>query len=305
MRTIWKGTISFGLVTIPVALGIATQRSDPRFRTLDRESLQPIRQQMFAPSRGEVVAREDTVKGFEIGKDRFLTISDEELESLQAERRRTIDIEAFVDADEVDPVYYDRTYYLVPQDGGEKPYALLLQAMKDTNKAAVGRIVLSSKEYLALLRPAGDSLAIELMFYPEDVRSNDEIEEQVRGTELKKPELEMAKQLVESLASPFEPEQYENEHKKQFLELVQRKLSGEDVVVVADEPEAVPVPDLMSALKASLDQAKSSKRSGATAGGGANGAGAEDEAPAETEAKPRKKRAARKRKAEEAPASKS
>lgn len=288
MRTIWKGTISFGLVTIPVALGIATQRSDPRFRTLDRESLQPIRQQMFAPSRGEVVAREDTVKGYEVGKDRFLTISDEEMESLQAERRRTIDIEAFVDADEVDPVYYDRTYYLVPQDGGEKPYALLLQAMKDTNKSAVGRIVLSSKEYLALLRPAGDSLAIELMFYPEDVRAKDEIEEQVRGTQLKKPELEMAKQLVESLASPFEPQQYENEHKKQFLELIERKLSGEDVVVVADEPEPAAVPDLMSALKASLDQAKSSRRSGAN--GDAAGDG-DEPAP--------KKRAPRKKKAEE------
>jgi DNA end-binding protein Ku len=297
MRTIWKGTISFGLVNIPIALGLATQRSDPKFRTLDRESLQPIRQQLFSPARGETVAREDTVKGFEVGKDRFLTVTDEELESLQAERRRSIDIEAFVDLSDVDPVYFDRTYYLQPQDNAEKPYALLLQAMKDTGKAAVGKIVLSSKEYLALLRPAGDALAVELLFYPEDVRPKDEIEDQVRGTDLKPAELEMAKQLVESLSRPFEPGEYENEHKREFLALVERKLAGEDVVVVADEPELTPVPDLMSALKASLEQAKGSRRSGAkaAANGGStasappDGADRADGAPSKPKRAPRKK----------------
>jgi DNA end-binding protein Ku len=296
VRTIWKGTISFGLVNIPIALGMATQRSDPRFRTLDRESLQPIRQQFYSPARGETVDREDTVKGFEVSKDRYLTISDEELQSLQAERRRTIDIDAFVDLDEIDPVYYDRTYYLMPQEHAEKPYALLLQAMKETNKAAVGRIVISSKEYLALVRPAGDALAIELLFYPEDVRPKDEIEDRVRGTEIKAAELEMAKQLVESLAEPFEPTQYQNEHKRQFLELVNRKLAGEEVVVAAEEPPAAPVPDLMSALKASLEQAKGARRSGVAveSNGGARADGAEDA----QKAKP-KRRAPRRKKAEE------
>jgi DNA end-binding protein Ku len=300
MRTIWKGTISFGLVNIPIALGLATQRSDPRFRTLDRETGQPIRQQLFSPARGETIDRDETVKGFEVSKDRYLTVSDEEIASLQAERRRTIDIDAFVDLTDVDPVYFDRTYYLQPQEHAEKPYALLLQAMKDTGKAAVGKIVISQKEYLALLRPSGDALVVELLFYPEDVRPKDEIEEQVRGAGLKKPELEMAKQLVESLAQPFDPKSYQNEHKRQFLELIERKLAGEEVVVVADEPEAAPVPDLMSALKASLEQAKGAKRSGAPAGSNGGNSADGDEAGAP---KP-KRRAPRKKKAEE-PASKS
>ena len=300
MRTIWKGTISFGLVNIPIALGLATQRTDPRFRTLDRETGQPIRQQLFSPARGETIDRDETIKGYEVSKDRYLTVTDEEIASLQAERRRTIDIDAFVDLEDVDPVYYDRTYYLQPQELAEKPYALLLRAMKETGKAAVGKIVISQKEYLALLRPSGDALVIELLFYPEDVRPKEEIEEQVRGADIKGPELEMAKQLVESLSQSFEPTAYQNEHKRQFLELVERKLAGEEVVVVAEEPEAAPVPDLMSALKASLEQAKSSRRSGARAD--SNGDPSEDgDAPAK--AKP-KRRSPRKKKAEE-PAGKS
>jgi DNA end-binding protein Ku len=258
MRAIWKGTISFGLVNIPIALGLATKRSDPSFRTLDRESLQPVKQQLFAPARGEVVDRDDTVKGFEVSKDSYLPITDEELDSVAVERRRTIDILAFVDAAEVDPVYFDRSYYLEPQEHAQKPYSLLVQAMKESGKAALGKIVISSKEYLALLRPSGDALVIELLFYPEDVRDKEEIEEGVRDTEVSEEELNMARQLVDSLSRPFEPERYENEHKRLVLELVERKLAGEEVPVPAEEPEPQPVPDLMAALKASIDQAKGS-----------------------------------------------
>lgn len=256
MRAIWKGTISFGLVNIPIALGIATKRSDPSFRMLDSETLQPVRQQLFSPGRGETISREDTVKGFEVSKDSFLPISDEELDSVAVERRRTIDILAFVDADEIDPVYYDRTYYLEPQEHAQKPYSLLLRAMNETGKAAIGKIVLSSKEYLALLRPSGDALVVELLFYPEDVRSKDEIEEKVRDEAVTEPELAMATQLVDSLTKPFEPESYENEHKRLVLEMVERKLEGEEVPVTAEEAEPQPVPDLMAALKQSIDRAK-------------------------------------------------
>ena len=171
MRSIWKGTISFGLVNIPIALGVATQRSDPKFRTLDAESGQPIRQQMVSAARDDaVVERTETVKGYEVGKGQFVVVTDEELDSVAVERRRTIDIVSFIDIDEVDPVYYDRTYYVAPQEAANKPYTLLLEALKETGKAAVGKIVLSSKEHLVLLRPSGDALAIELLFYPEDVR---------------------------------------------------------------------------------------------------------------------------------------
>jgi DNA end-binding protein Ku len=256
MRAIWKGTISFGLVNIPIALGLATGRSDPSFRTLDRESLQPVKQQLFSPSREEVVSRDDTIKGFEVSKDRYLAITDEELESVSVQRRRTIDILAFVDAAEIDPVYYDRTYYLDPQEHAAKPYSLLLRAMRDAGKAALGKIVLSSKEHLVLLRPSGDALVVELLFYPEDVRSKAEIEERVRDTEIRDEELAMAEQLIESLARPFDPKAYENEHKRLVLELVERKLAGEEVPVAVEEPAAAPVPDLMAALKASIEQAK-------------------------------------------------
>lgn len=292
MRSLWKGTISFGLVNIPISLGVATQRSDPRFRTLDRETLQPIRQQMVAPSTGEVIDREDTVKGYEVAKDQFLPISDEELESVSVERRRTIDLVAFVDAEEVDPVFYDRSYYLDPQEGAQKPYALLLEAMRRTGKAALGKIVLSSREHLALIRPAGDALVVELLFYPEDVRPKDEIEDRVRETEVKDAEVAMAEQLVESLSRGFDPEEFENEHKRAVLALIERKLAGEELPVPAEAPAPAPVPDLMAALKASIDQAKGEKRTGGRRTAPAGGNGVADGDGEAAPAAPRKKRAA-------------
>jgi DNA end-binding protein Ku len=265
MRSIWKGTISFGLVNIPIALGVATQRSDPKFRTLDAETNQPIRQQMVSSARDDaVVERTETVKGYEVGKGQFVVVTDEELESVAVERRRTIDIISFIDIDEVDPVYYDRTYYVAPQEASNKPYTLLLEALKQTGKAAVGKLVLSSKEHLVLLRPSGDALAIELLFYPEDVRisSREEIEDVVHDTKVAKPELEMAKQLVESLSRPFEPSEFENEHKRDLMALIEKKLAGEEIEVAPEPEERQPVPDLMAALQASLDQAKDEKRKG-------------------------------------------
>jgi DNA end-binding protein Ku len=265
MRSIWKGTISFGLVNIPIALGVATQRSDPKFRTLDAETNQPIRQQMVSGARDDaVVDRTETVKGYEVGKGQFVVVTDEELESVAVERRRTIDIVSFIDIEEVDPVYYDRTYYVAPQDAANKPYTLLLEALKQTGKAAVGKIVLSSKEHLVLLRPAGDALAIELLFYPEDVRlsTRDEIEEIVHDTKVAKPELEMAMQLVESLSRPFEPSEFENEHKRDLMALIEKKLAGEQIEVAPEPEQREPVPDLMAALQASLEQAKGDKRKG-------------------------------------------
>jgi DNA end-binding protein Ku len=256
MRSIWKGTISFGLVNIPISVGIATQRTDPKFRTLDRETLQPIRQQLFSPARGEVVDREDTIKGYEVSKDQFLPVTEDELEAVAVERRRTIDLVSFVDIEEVDPVFYDRSYYLEPQEGASKPYALLVEAMKRTGKAALGKIVMSSREHVVLLRPAGDALVAELLFYPEDVRPKEEIDERVREVEVTDQELAMATQLVESLARRFDPDEFENEHKRETLALIERKLSGEEVVVQAEAPAVEPVPDLMAALKASIDQAK-------------------------------------------------
>ena len=265
MRSIWKGTISFGLVNIPIALGVATQRSDVKFRTLDAETNQPIRQQMVSSARDDaVVERTETVKGYEVGKGQFVVVTDEELESVAVERRRTIDIVSFIDIEEVDPVYYDRTYYVAPQEAASKPYTLLLEALKETSKAAVGKIVLSSKEHLVLLRPSGDALAVELLFYPEDVRlsTQEEIEEIVHDTKVAKAELDMAKQLVESLSRSFDPGDFENEHKRDLMALIEKKLAGEEIQVAPEPEQREPVPDLMAALQASLDQAKDTKRKG-------------------------------------------
>jgi DNA end-binding protein Ku len=259
MRSIWKGTISFGLVNIPIALGVATQRSDVKFRTLDAETNQPIRQQMVSSARDDaVVERTETVKGYEVGKGQFVVISDEELESVAVERRRTIDIVSFIDIGEVDPVYYDRTYWVAPQEAAAKPYTLLLEALKRTGKAAVGKIVLSSKEHLVLLRPSGEALAIELLFYPEDVRagSRDEIEEVVQATDVSDAELGMAEQLVESLSRPFDPEEFENEHKRDLMQLIERKLAGEEITAAPEPEKREQAPDLMAALQASLAQAQ-------------------------------------------------
>ncbi|MBA2505972.1 MAG: Ku protein [Thermoleophilaceae bacterium] len=298
MRSMWKGTISFGLVNIPIALGVATQRSDPKFRTLDEKTLQPIRQQLFSPARGdegETISRDETVKGYEVSKDTFVVVSDEELESVAVERRRTIDIVAFVDQSEVDPVYFDRSYYVAPQENAEKPYALLLEAMKATGKAALGKIVLSSREHLALLRPAGDALVIELLFYPEDVREKDEIEETVEGVKVTKAELDMAEELVDSLTQSFEPEQFSNEHKDELMALIEKKVAGEEITIAEEADEPAPVPDLMAALKASLDQKKPEETSSAGRGEAASSKTETVKKAAAKKKEPAKKPAAKKK----------
>ena len=259
MRSIWKGTISFGLVNIPIALGIATKRSDPSFRTLDAQTMQPIQQQLYAPGRDETISRDETIKGYEVAKGQFIPITDEELESVAVERRRTVDILAFVDMDEIDPVYYDRSYYIDPQETAQKPYALLVEAMRESGKVAIGKFVLTGKEHLVVLRPSGDSLVMEILFYPEDVRSKEEIDEKVKGAKVTAAERKMAEQLIESLTKPFDPSEYENEHKRDLLALIEAKAAGVEIPPAPEPVEPQAVPDLMAALKASLEQAQTDK----------------------------------------------
>ncbi len=303
MRAIWKGTISFGLVNIPIAIGIATQRSDPKFRTLDAEKLEPIRQQLYSPARDETIERTETVKGYEVSKGSFVVVTDEELESVAVERRRTIDMLAFIDADEVDPVYFDRSYYTEPQENAEKPYALLVKTLEETGKVGVGKLVLSAKEHLVLLRPSGEALVIELLFYPEDVRSKKEIEDRISSTKVTKAELDMARELVESLAKPFDPDEYENEHKRELMQMIERKVAGEEVTAPVEEAaEPTPVPDLMAALKASIEQ---SKEKAPTKTAKANGAGAKKSPKKRSTAKkPAAKKTAAKKTAAKKPAAK-
>ncbi len=254
MRAIWNGFISFGLVTIPVSVGLAQQRSDISFRTLSRETLQPVKQKRWDPERDVEVGPAETVKGWEVSKGRYLPVEDEELERFAARQEKTIQILGFVELSEVDPVYFERAYWLEPQERAERPYALLQKAMEGSERAALGRFVLSTKEHLVLLRPAGGMLALQTLYYPEDVRVRDqrEIGERLAGVEVSAEELTMAEQLVEGLARPFAPEEYPNETRASLLEFLEAKAGGEEIAEPEEAREPAPVVDLMAALKASL-----------------------------------------------------
>jgi DNA end-binding protein Ku len=257
-RAIWSGAISFGLVNIPVKLYSAVSRKTVRFHQIDAESGARVRQKRVGPD-GEEIAYEQIVKGYEIGPDRYVTISPEELEALEPQKTRTIDIEDFVDLDQIDPIYYDHPYYLAPDTGASKAYRLLVDAMEDSGKVAVARVVLRSKEHLVAIRPRDGALAMETMLFADEVIAAESLEELAAGdgdVQTSDRELAMANQLIESLASDFEPGKYRDEYRERVLDLIERKAQGETIVI--EEPEAAPqeVPDLMAALEASIASAK-------------------------------------------------
>lgn len=256
MRPIWKGFVSFGLVTIPVGVGIAQDRSrDVSFRTLSRETLRPVKQKRWDVDRDVEVTADETVKGYEFTKGQFVPVEDEELERFAARQEKTIEILQFVDVAEVDPVYFERAYWVEPQERAERPYALLVAAMERTGRAAIGRFVLSTKEHLVLLRPHRGALTLETLHYPEDIRARDldGIVERVGGVEVKGAELDMAEQLVESLSKPFDPAAYPNETRAALLAFLDAKAAGTPQAEEASlEQATAPVVDIMAALKASL-----------------------------------------------------
>jgi DNA end-binding protein Ku len=257
-RAIWSGAISFGLVNIPVKLYSAVSRKTVRFHQLDSEDNQRIQQKRVNPRTGEEVAYENLVKGYEIGPDRYVVITPEELEGLEPEKTRTIDIEDFVDLDEIDPIFYDHPYYLAPDTGAGKAYKLLLDAMKESNKVAIARVVLRQKEHLVAIRPRDDILTMETLLFADEVIDPDkldEIPEAVDGKTTKK-ELQMAQQLIDSLSSDFEPAKYRDEYRDRVLDMIERKAQGEEIVIEAPKEEPKKVPDLMAALEASIAGAK-------------------------------------------------
>ncbi len=214
MRTTWNGSISFSLVTIPVGLAPATKpsarASDVAFRQLHRECHSPIKNRRWCPVHEREVSPEEIVKGWEIAKGQFVIVEDADLEAIERHNTsRTIEIERFVPLGEVDPIYFDRTYFLVPAGApaGRRPYALLLNVMKEEAVGAIGRFVLAGKEKLCLIRPKGDALALETLFVAEDVYSQAEIDEATEATDVKRAELDLARQLVESLVGTFEPKE--------------------------------------------------------------------------------------------------
>jgi DNA end-binding protein Ku len=256
-RSIWTGAISFGLVTVPVKLYSAVNRKTVRFNQLNAQTGSRIAQKRVDASTGEEVAYEDLVKGYEIASDRYVVIEPGELESVQPAKTKTIDIEDFVDLADIDPIFYDHPYYLAPAAGGAKPYRLLLEAMRETEKVAIAKVVIRQKESLVAIRALQDHDVLEMatMLFADEVVDPDRLDDIPAADDVKMNdrELAIAKQLVESLAGEFEPEKYHDTYREAVLEMIERKAAGEEIAIQPEAEEAAPVPDLMSALKASLD----------------------------------------------------
>ncbi|HEY7207072.1 MAG TPA: Ku protein [Gaiellaceae bacterium] len=260
MRTIWNGSISFGLVNIPIGLAVATQREDIAFRTLHRECGTPIKQKRYCPFHERDVEADELVKGWEVAKGEFVFVEEADMEAVALRRSQSIEILRFVKLDEVDPVFFDRTYYLAPASTPpqRRPYVLLQRAMEQTGMAAVGKFVLWGKENLCLIRSRDDALLLETLFYAEDVRSREEIQEAVAETDIQGAELELAEQLIAGLIGAWEPEDFENEYRRDLRAMLEAKLAGEEIR--RPEPaEETPVVDLMEALRRSVADAEDRK----------------------------------------------
>ena len=290
MRTIWNGSITFGLVSIPVGLALATKpaakQSDVSFRMLHAECRTPIRQKRWCPTHDREVGPDEIVKGWEVAKNEFVVVEESDLEAIERnDDSRSIEIARFVPGDSVDPIWYDRTYFLTPAANAaqRKPYALLLEAMRETGTAALGRFVLRGQEHFGLIRARGEALVLETLFLAEDVRSQAEIEEAVEETDVKNAELELARQVIESLVADFEPELLESDYRRDLRAMLEAKLAGEEIARPEPEPET-PVVDLMEALRRSVAEVQEQKPTGSR------------KAPAKkkTAARPKAKAAARK-----------
>jgi DNA end-binding protein Ku len=256
-RAIWSGAISFGLVNVPVKLYSAVNRKTVRFHQLDEKTRSRIQQKRVSSTTGEEVPYEQIVKGYEIAKDHYVVIEPEELEALDPNKTRTIDIQEFVDLDQIDPIFYDHPYYLAPDQGADKPYNLLLDAMREQNKVAIARVVIRQKEHLTAIRPMDGVLEMATMLFADEIVSPDKLDELPDSAkEATQAELKMARQLIDSLSGDFEPEKYRDEYRDAVLDLIERKAAGKEVAVQPAEEPVREVPDLMAALEASVAAAK-------------------------------------------------
>ncbi len=258
-RAIWSGAISFGLVNVPVKLYAATSPKAVRFHQISEKTGARIRQKRVDPTTGDEVPYEEIVKGYEITPDRYVLITNEELDALDPKATRTIDIEEFVDLAEIDPIYYDHSYYLAPAAGGAKAYRLLVDAMTEAGKVGIGRVVLRSKQQLCALRPTGGVLTLSTMLFGDEVLPPDRLDEldSVGEVEASKRELTMAQQLIDSLSTDFEPSKYHDDYRERVLDLIERKAAGEEIAVQPEAEEPAAAPDLMAALEASLAAVRS------------------------------------------------
>jgi DNA end-binding protein Ku len=279
-RAIWSGSISFGLVNIPVKLYSAVSRKTVHFNQLDARTGARVKQKRVDAETGEEVTWDQIVKGYELDSGAYVTISDDELAALDPKAVRTIEIEEFVDLASIDPIFYDSAYFLAP-DKSSKPYALLARAMEEEGKVGIARFVLRTKQYLAAIRPSDGRILLSTMVYADEINDPASIDEldTVVDIEISDKELAMASQLVESLSTEFEPDRFRDTYRESVLELIEKKAAGEEVVAPVSQVEPDKVVDLMAALEASVAAAKDARKRHPTAHD-ADDEGAADEASA-------------------------
>ncbi|MDI9479290.1 MAG: Ku protein [Syntrophomonadaceae bacterium] len=260
MRTLWKGAVSFGLVNIPIKMYVATEHKDIKFNFLHKECMNPIQYRKFCPHCDREIASEEIVRGYEYQKGSYVVINEEDLERIPLENTKTIDILDFVDLTQVDPIYFDKTYYLEPSQGGEKAYGLLVEAMSQTGKVAIAKVMIRSKQSLAALRIKDQVLIMETIFWPDEIRSPSALNLGVDRSKLHDNEIKMAVSLIENLSTSFEPAKYQNEYRQALWELIESKIVGKEVVAAAPVADRDNVVDLMEALKASVKLAEETRQ---------------------------------------------
>jgi DNA end-binding protein Ku len=262
-RPIWSGTISFGLVSVPVRMYSATESKELKFHFLHKDDLSPIGYDKVRKDTGEHVDPDDIVRGFEIEKGRFVELNDEDLDRLDIELTHSIDICDFVDIEEIDPIYFRKAYYLLPGSGAEKPYRLLLRALEESGKVGIAKVVIRKKQHLAALRPWSGLILLETMYFADEIRKPESVD---AGGKLRPAEVEMARSLVDNLSDSFDPEKYDDTYRKELLDLLREKADTGEISAPAEEPEEAEVVDLMSALRESVERTKrqqaGSRRSG-------------------------------------------
>lgn len=259
MRPLWKGAITFGLISIPVRLYSAVQEKSLKFHLMHEEDGGRIKQERVCSKCGKKLSWDDLVRGYEYSKDHYVTFTDDELEALDVDSIRAIDVVAFVPLEDIDPIYFNKTYYVAPEQAGLKAYRLLADALEAEGQVGVAKVALREKEHLATVRLKDDVFVLETMHWPDEIRAP-EFEELTKKVKIQDSEVKMARQLIQQLASEFNPEEFADEYRAKLEELVQAKVEGAEVTVAA-EPEAEPtkVVDLMEALKASVEEAKKRK----------------------------------------------
>jgi DNA end-binding protein Ku len=254
-RSIWTGAIGFGLVHVPVRLFSATEDKTVHFHQLERKTGKRIHYKKVTDS-GKAVDDDDIVRGYELSRNRYVTLTDDELDAAEPEKSRVIEIEDFVALEDIDPVYYDKTYYVFPdaRTGAEKPFMLLHRAMSDAERVGIGRFVMRDHEYLAAVRPFGKILALETMFFADEVRDAADLGDVPSRVRLQPREIATAHKLVDSLTTEFDPKRYKDTHRQRVMDVIERKAKGEEIVVEPSSEAAATVTDLMAALQASLDR---------------------------------------------------